>query len=465
VFASATAGGLLVATLSLAATTIFLEQANQREAGARTKAEENWRIAGGAVDRFFTRVSEDPRLKAVGLEKLRHDLLRDAHGFFERLSRDKGTDPHAQTERARNDLRLARIDEELGESAEAAAASEEARLLFDDLARRYPEDPAYREGLAESFESLGGSHQGKLELAAAESSFRRAISVWEELVRAHGDEHRFRHRMAVALNRLGRLLCMRMDRNAEGIDVLNRSITLCGEVLAARPTHPGARLERSEALLLIGHARDPRELDQVEKLFAEALEIREALAAEHPESPSYRDSLVDACVFVASSYSNARTLDRVRTIYDKARQISGRLAREHPDLPLFAEKHALIEALGSLSMTLGGDHARGTTDVDRAAALAPRSGVVALYAACCYATAAQAARRDDRLAAGDREPQAERYLARAMDYLREAKARGLFRQPHYVDALRTDPDLEPLRPRADFQQFLSELVGSPGKSG
>ena len=261
----------MVLSISLGAAAISLKSANERVAKERNLAEEYGRLAGRAVDRYFTRVSEDSRLKALGLERLRLDLLRDARGVLSRqLSRDQGTGSEALAERARSDLRLARIDEELGESAEAATAAEQARSLFDDLARKYPEVLAYREGLAESFESLGGGKQGVLDLSAAETSFRQAVSEWDALVQAHAAVGRYKYRTAIARNRLGRLLCMRMNRKGEAIEVLNRSLEFRKAVLDDRPDDAGALLERSEALLIIGYARDPLEPQRVEEVFGEA---------------------------------------------------------------------------------------------------------------------------------------------------------------------------------------------------
>ena len=149
---------------------------------------------------------------------------------------------------------------------------------------------------------------------------------------------------------------------------------------------------------------------------------------------------MDACVFVATSiFQRARMLDRLRTIYEKTRRISERLAREHPDLPFYAEKHAMIEILGSLSMAMNGEHARAAADADRAAALAPRSGLVADYAACCLTIAAQAVGRDAQLAPADRQSQADRYLDRAMDYLRQMQAS----RPVPAAALRRGPEERP----------------------
>src|SRR5262249_52735377 len=155
--------------------------------------------------------------------------------------------------------------------------------------------------------------------------------------------------------RLGRLLCIQLLDPTEGVKVLKQSLSLCRELAANDPGAPEYRDQLAEALLIIGHARSHREFDQVKGLLEEALEIREKLAVEGLTRPDYESNVVDACVFIASSYSNARIPGRVQVIYEKVRAISDRLAREHDDVPHFVQNHFLIETLSSITLSLSGE--------------------------------------------------------------------------------------------------------------
>ena len=114
---TATAATLLVATFSLAVTAILLGAANDREARARAHAEANFQTAREAVDRFFKKVSDDPRLKAHGLERLRQDLLRQVQSYYERFVTDPSTTPEVEAERGLTYLQLAKITAVLGQTA------------------------------------------------------------------------------------------------------------------------------------------------------------------------------------------------------------------------------------------------------------------------------------------------------------------------------------------------------------
>ena len=216
--------------------------------------------------------------------------------------------------------------------------------------------------------------------------------------------------------------------------------------------------ERAEAKVLLGASRGDRDLAQAEPLFAEALRLRESLVVAHPAEIEYQSNLVEACVLIATSYSNARALGRVPALYEKVRSIGERLAREHPDLPLFAQRHALIETLHSISIAQSGDHGRATAAAEESVSKAPQSGLAMLYAACCYSMCMDFVRRDRLLTADKQQQCVEHYRARAMELLRCAKATGVFRQPYQREGVKsTDHDLDPLRSTAEFKEFLAEL--------
>ena len=70
-------------------------------------------------------------------------------------------------------------------------------------------------------------------------------------------------------------------------------------------------------------------------------------------------------------------------------------------------------------------------------------------AICC-----SAARADASLPAAERDALAERYAARAVQWLAVAKAQGVFENPNNVKKTQTEPDLAVLRDRADYRQLL-----------
>jgi hypothetical protein len=84
-------------------------------------------------------------------------------------------------------------------------------------------------------------------------------------------------------------------------------------------------------------------------------------------------------------------------------------------------------------------------------------GGVLFTLACSYARTSAAFGREDKLTAEDRGRLAERYAAMAVKLLRCAAAVKYFERSENRQDLETRADLDPLRPRSDFQDFVTTL--------
>jgi hypothetical protein len=102
-----------------------------------------------------------------------------------------------------------------------------------------------------------------------------------------------------------------------------------------------------------------------------------------------------------------------------------------------------------------GEHARAT---EQAEAIVRQGSLpyLELYnVACVFSLASAAVDRNSKLSPADRNQLKARYAEQAMDYLRQAVAKGF---PHLRD-LQEDHDLDPLRAREDFRKMLTDLEG------
>ncbi len=103
-----------------------------------------------------------------------------------------------------------------------------------------------------------------------------------------------------------------------------------------------------------------------------------------------------------------------------------------------------------------GDHAgavaRAETEAGKAA-----DGPTLYALACVHAAASAAAGSDKALAADERRRQEERYAARAVELLAQARAKGLFEDGHRLAHFRADADLAGLRSRPDFVALAAGL--------
>ena len=74
------------------------EAARIRAENEAEKAKNNFKIARDAVQKYYTQVAKDPRLKPHNLERLRRDLLESANEYYEKLTSQEADDPDLQHE-------------------------------------------------------------------------------------------------------------------------------------------------------------------------------------------------------------------------------------------------------------------------------------------------------------------------------------------------------------------------------
>ncbi len=461
-FVTATAATLLVATACLAVATALLRIANGREAAARSQAEKHLFLTLQAVDSFFTHVADAPSLKTFGLEKFQREVLTEAEKVIKQLVNVQTRASDVSAEHGRCCLRLSLITGMLGDPGASIPYAMEARAIFAKLAESDSGRTAeHQRGLAESLDALGLAYEGVYRLADAEATHEQAARAWEGLATAPGAAPELVYRLAAALYRRSRLLCLKLSDALGALKVLAVSREYCDQLVRQHPESADYLRTRAKVLVLTGVAMSyaaNKNVNDATILFEEALPVLEKLAADQPGNTEVQADLVDACAMIAAAYSNARLVGRITTIYEQVRNNAKRLVKEHPDVPSFAENNALIETLHSMRIALSGDHVQAVGLLNEALRGAGKSGLARLFAACCFSVASDVAARDPALANDDRATLVEGYQNRAVKLLREAKDTGLFLQPNQLEGVRSkDDDLKSLRKRADFQAFLSEL--------
>jgi tetratricopeptide (TPR) repeat protein len=183
------------------------------------------------------------------------------------------------------------------------------------------------------------------------------------------------------------------------------------------------------ALLDDWQRRDPRDL--------EALKLR-VLA----------ESNLGACErAVAAAREAARRGPDRGDVVDVQAEAGRRLEALKAVLPVLEAKLRLGRAF---RLAWGGDHAGAVALAEKEADGKDADGP-ALYALACVHAGASAAAGDG----GRRE--AERYAARAVELLGQARAKGLFEDGHRLAHFRSDADLAALRSRPDFVSLAASL--------
>jgi serine/threonine protein kinase/tetratricopeptide (TPR) repeat protein len=497
--------GLFVAIMMLAVCVstwqaVRATRAEQHALAERDRAQASFKMARDTVDRFFTQVGESPKLKAQGMEKFRKDLLANAKEFYERFIKEQLDAREVRQDLGLAHIRLAKINEVLGEYATAQTLSEKAIEILDELAWTYPEAAEYQHGLAAAQFELGTVYfdGGKLDKAA--SAYQQALVIQELLTNGHPQVAEYRRALATTQEGLG-FLDLRAGRREKAQAGLERALATWNQVVGDSSHVAEDRDGLARAQQLLGATYMLRgQTEKAEAKLKQAVSTYRALVHDYPDVPEYHHSLARTYYELGRLYfNNTKQMETAEAAFQQALQSFEKLAQEHPDVLGFtyevgrtdryvgltedslgragAALASFDKAIKNLEQVVGRGYAPARTDLlssranraailakqgqyvqaaDEGNALAGQEGVDAssLYnIACLFAVSSAAAGKDAKLSAADRTKLKAQYADRSMDLLRQAAGKGLQDAP----MLEGDPDLTPLRSREDFQKLVQEL--------
>jgi serine/threonine protein kinase len=468
------------------------------------RAQENFQLARAAVDQYFTKVSESPSMKALGLENLRKDLLLQAKEFYERFLSQQPDEPGLQTELGKGYARLGDILQTLGETAAAEANYGKAVAIFEALHRQEPDKPLSQHGLAESQRNLGALFRQTSRPEQAQLFLEQAVASAKNLAEGYENDADYQHALALAYNELGilwhdtnrferaqeahlqaiaieeKLIRPQLAESAKYWDTLatssgllgtayrrggrhdkaraalERAVEICEKLAGAVPTE--GLYQRSLALQAFDLGNFYLDADEPNKAvppLERAVAIQEKLVRAHPDVVGYVADLANSCSSMARCQNALGRPQAVLTWADKAIAILRGVLEKQPSHSMARLLLKDIRVGRAVALAQMGNYEQAAKDADE---LARQEGLtpVDLYnVACVYARCLETADKDARLSMTDRAKLTEHYAGRATDSLRQALARGFKNVPVF----RTDPDLKPLRGREDFQKLLQEAEG------
>ncbi len=368
------------------------ETARRREATeAREQADASFRAALGAVNEFFTEISENKELlkSQPRTQALRRRLLERAQRYYEGFLRERGDDPAVRAEAAAAHYRLGEISNMLTPGSQAAIGQYERGIaVIDPLVRDRPDDTRSLRLRAELFSGLGRAlgradryeeglacldrarldleklvsanrddadylndlartyiatsyiHGETRRIAAALAANARAAEIGERLVRAFPDVPEYGERLAITYLNIG------ADRKASGdyreaLRSVSRARAIA-EALAAKNPGVGAYLQ-----VLLFSLNNAGHYQTVLGMRGEALstltlgaETAERLLRDEPGVPDYRHVLAytrfnlgDLQLQQGDAGGAVRSLAR-------AREIAEPLSAENPTVHRYADLEA-----------------------------------------------------------------------------------------------------------------------------
>jgi serine/threonine-protein kinase len=433
--------------------------------------------------------------------KAAEESLREAVRLGEELTAAAPAAPEHRKDLARTHKLLGDVLTGLvGRQHEGVAEYQSALRIQTQLVDAFAAVAEYRRGLASIHHSLGYLYFETGKWTAAEAEFRTALRLFQELVAKFPAEFDYRKGLGGEYLGLANLL-QRIGQRTAALEAYQEALSIQEKLVLEFPTLPSPRMELARtcnnfSVLVPDPVRK-------EALAARALELKEKLVADFPRMPEYRDDLARSLLYQAEAMAKRGKWDEAEAIQRRAREIQAKLVADSPN----EVQYAVYQGIGFFR-TGQLEAARGRSEaalswLDRAAAALGKvlatnpSQVTArnIY----YATHLQRAailhdlRRQpeslqavDLLITGrdvstgllcqgasvcavalgskDRAALAEQYATRALRLLALAKAGGHFRNPANVAWLKEAKDLQPLRQRDDFREFLADLEAkAPGK--
>ncbi len=486
--------GVTVATLALAVALSTWQAVR----ATRDRAEASFRMARDAVDRLFMQVSQSPKLKTHSMEKFRKELLQNAKEFYERFIHEQFDAPGVRYDMGLAHFRLGEIDRELGEFAAAEESLMNAVAILGQLANAQPEVVDYQRDLAATYAALGLVYYKTAHLEKAGAAYDQALAIQQKLPEM--PQHRYA--LAKTYSALGVVYqdadqadsAATMCQHAQ--DVLNKLVQDYSDVTEYQSLLAATQMNLGQVYMMKGwHEKAATALNEARRIY-------EVLAEGPPDGlPEDWQFLARSHTLLGRAYLEADHTEKAEKEEQQALRIFQKLAQEHQDVPEYAydvgrcrmelgrtadcagrpeaalEEYAkaiesleqarhngylrarilLLAARFNRAAVLAqrGDHARATEEAE---ALVRQGDLPALVynAACVFSRAVAGADHDTKLSYTDRNHLKARYADRAMEYLRQAVAKG-WRRP---SIMKVDRDLDPLRAREDFQKLLAELEAS-----
>jgi tetratricopeptide (TPR) repeat protein len=250
-------------------------------------------------------------------------------------------------------------------------------------------------------------------------------------------------------------------RYDEAETALKEAARLYGERVRVRPDagpEDWQSLGRSQAQLGRSYSQNAR-FEEAEAAQKQALQVFERLAREHPDVQAFAYDLGRCYHELGHTADKGGRPADARARYEKALGIlEDVLSKGYRP----AHVTAMAARIGrAVTFAAEGNHTRATAEAEALARQKDLSGVNLYDIACLYSRSSAAAERDPSLSPGDRTSLKARYTDRAMEFLRDAAARGY---SHPV-LMRVDHDLDPLRARDDFRKLILDLEALEKNSG
>jgi tetratricopeptide (TPR) repeat protein len=358
-----------------------------------------------------------------------------------------------------------------GHLREAEAAFRTALEGAHHLVAEFPGMADYRFEQARGWQNLGTlllstgqGPEGEKAFPAVEKAFRAALIIFRKLAADFPGVPNYRVNLGGTYSRLGAVLDL-MKRPADAA-AAHRDAVAVHEKLVKEFPLPEYRSGLGQSYLNLGALQlRTHQFQEAEKSFTRAINVFQDLIASNAATPDDAQVLAGALMNLAHLKNQTKQHADARKLLERARTYLQQALDANPANPSYRQSLVAYHTRMCQTLLGLGEHASAVLEAQDLA----RYGEPLLdfyNAACYFSRSIPLAERDSKLPEAKRRELARQYTNQAMNFLRKAVQAGWKDVAH----MKRDPDLDPLRSRADFQRLLADLErgykkGKPDKNG
>ena len=337
------------------------------------------------------------------------------------------------------------LNKETGQPGKALIAYRKSLQIRRQLVRDNPAIADYRFHLAIAHNNLGELHRESQRLDEALAAHQKAAQIRERLVKQQPDHPDYRHDLATSYDNLA--LVYRLSKKPDTALKFHRQ----AQDILSRLVHKTPVMRESLRVLAGSHfnagalLQETARSDEAVEHLGRAIPILTRLLAKRPPHPTTRLILKSAHILRAEAYGS------MKQHRDAAKDWRTALALGTPQDAAYL-RHKLCLALAG-----SGQHTEAA-ELGMTLLKSPLPANALFELACGFAICANAASRDARLNAEDRERLAQRSRRQAiviLDGLRRSSK--CFDDDTHQMRLLTAPGLAGLRDREDFRALARSI--------
>ncbi len=314
----------------------------RRQAVATAEAEkEGRRRERQAINTMTDAMMADLLGRQVRLTDQHREFLKKVLAQHEAFAAAAADNVESQQNRAEGYFRVGHIRERLGELKEAESAYREAVAIHQQLAARFPKQPEFRQGWAISQNNRALVLLSLGRLPEAEKAFDETLALRKQLADQNPKQPNDRYLLATTYRNLGGLL-RDTGRLPEAEKAYGAAQTISERLAASFPDRADFREECSivQGHLCVAFAIWGR-LREAEKACRAALAIRERLARDFPDRPDFRHGCALAYHNLGNLLRDTGRLPEAEEVFRAALTRLKQLASDFPNRPEFRQELAM----------------------------------------------------------------------------------------------------------------------------